>query len=353
MKKSLIFALGILVIIAGVAWFLFAKNKPENISLTPIRIGWQVAWVPQAELAMVMQHTDVLNQNGLQPEFAKFTYGAPLAEAALAGEVDVIFVGQVPAMSLITKSDDWMIVGRLLDGRGAIIVPKGSSIATVADLKGKTFALPFGTLNHIFGLDDLKIAGLDPTKDLKFQHIDAAEAANVVQKGTTQSWGEINATSLWDPNVAMLEEHGKAKTIREFRLDGVVVMSKKFYESNPEAATAFMKSMLQSYDFYLNDKDMVNDWYVNDTGITYSRAVLEKAASLERNNNAKNLREVSMILAQEDLDRIQDEANKGFTVDVLKKQLKVQDIINLSFVQNAENEIDKGNYPENISIVQQ
>ncbi len=349
MKKNYLIILVVAVlVIVGIA---FASKSSDKTKATPIRIGWSVVWVPEAELIETMQHTDVLAQNGLQAKFEKFTAGPPLAEAALAGDLDVVLMGHVPAMSLNTKDSNWNIVGRLLDGRWSIIVPKDSSIKTPNDLKGKVYATPFNTLPHILGLDMLKGLGIDPQKDLTVQNIDAVEAVNVLQKGDSKTWGNISALGLWDPTVAQFEEQGKAKSIYDGRLDGVIVMSKKFYDAHPDAAKQFMKAMGQSYEFYLTNKDLTNDWYIKDIGISYSKSVLEKAASLERNNSAKNLSEISLDLNASDIQRIQGEANIGFAVGVLKKQLNVVDIINQSFVQQAEKDISLGNYPKTINIV--
>jgi ABC-type nitrate/sulfonate/bicarbonate transport system substrate-binding protein len=341
----------VIVVLVVIIWFSFYTDKSKAPkSSTFIRIGWQIAWVPEGPLAAILQHTDILKNNGLNPEFQKFTYGAPLAEAALAGNVDVIFVGQVPALSLMSKTDKWEIVGRLLDGRAAIIVPKDSSINTVADLKGKNFSIPFGTLNYLEAIDTLKKNGLNPDKDLSIKNIDAVEVASAVKKGTSKSWGGIDATSLWDPNVALLEEMGLAKTIDEFRLDGVIVMSKDFYNKNPEATVGFLKSMVQAYDYYGKNKEQSNSWYIADTGVNYSSAVLAKAAGLERNNNAKDIKEISLILDQTDINRIQSEADRGFELQILKKQLDAKEVIDQQFVNSAQEEIKNGKYTKKVSI---
>ncbi len=351
MKKSILFSVIVIlfVVVASILWHVQTNKPPKE--LINIRIGWQVAWVPQGHLAVILQHTDILKNNGLNPEFQKFTYGAPLAEAALAGSVDVIFVGQVPALSLMSKTDKWEIVSRLSDGRAAIIVPKDSSINSIVDLKGKNFSVPFGTLNYMKAINTFKQHGLDLQKDLIVKNIDAVEAASLVKKGTSKNWGDIEATSLWDPNIALLEEMGLAKTIDEFRLDGVIVMSKDFYNKNPQAAKDFLKAMIQSYDYYNNNKTQASSWYINDTGVTYSNAVLEKASALERNNNAKNINEISLILDQTDIDRIQSEADMGFDLNILKKLLNIKDVINQSFIRDAVQEIKAKKYVQTINIV--
>jgi len=353
MKKLNLFAGVIIVAVIAIGAVSYYQTNRAPKQLTNIRIGWQVAWVPQGPLAVILQHADILKNNGLNPEFQKFTYGAPLAEAALAGSVDVIFVGQVPSLSLMSKTDKRKIVSRLLDGRAAIIVPKDSSINNVGDLRGKNFGVPFGTLNYMQAIDAFKQNGLDPQKDLNIKNIDAVELASLVKKGTSKNWGDIDATSLWDPSVALLEELGLAKTIDEFRLDGVIVMSQDFYNKNPQAAKDFLKAMIQSYDYYNNNKIQANSWYINGTGLTYSAAVLAKASALERNNGAKSMSEISLILNQADIDSIQSKADKGFEFNILKKQLSVKDVIDQSFINSAEQDIKSGKYPKLVNIMKQ
>jgi sulfonate transport system substrate-binding protein len=350
MKKNyfVILVIGILVVIGIV--FVFNKGSKQTTA-TPIRIGWSVVWVPQAQLIETMQHTDVLAQNNLVPTFQKFTAGPPMAEAALAGELDVVLMGHVPAMSLYTKDSNWNIVGRLLDGRWSIIVPKDSTVKTVSDLKGKVYATTFNTLPHILGLEMFKNEGIDPQKDLTVQNIDALEALNVIQKGDSKTWGNISAFGLWDPTVARFEDEGIARTIYDGRLDGVIVMSKKFYDANPEAAKQFLKAMAQSYEFYLANKNTTDEWYIKDIGVTYSKSVLERSASFERNNSAKDVSQIRLDLSDEDMQRIQKEADVGFSVGVLKKQVQASSIVNQTFIQQAQQEISAGNYPKTISVV--
>ena len=301
-------------------------------------------------MTAVLNHTDILKQNGLTPEFKKFTYGAPLAEAALAGELDVAFVGQVPSLSLMSKSDRWIIVSRLADGRAAIIAPKDSAINDVTDLKGKVLALPFGTLNQLQALDAFKQQGIDSEKDVTIKNVDAVELSNVIKKGNSQSWGEIDAASLWDPSIAQLEDDGLAKVVQEFRLDGVVVMSKDFYTKNPEAAKKFLKSMIETHFYYKDNKNLANAWYFQDSGLNFSQSVTDKAVSLERNFNAKAINDISLSLEQSDLDRITTEANTGFGVGVLKKQLQINDIVDQSLVNSAQQEIRSGSYLKAVEI---
>ena len=150
MRKYVIWFL--VVIVLGIFVIIFYNNKiksntsqsrSENSPIS-IRIGWQIPWATQGQLTQILKHTDILEKNGLKAEFKGFNYGPPLNEAALAGEVDVIFTADQPAATLLTKNPNWVIIGRLMYNRVSLYVPPKSAITSVADLRGKTVAMPFG-----------------------------------------------------------------------------------------------------------------------------------------------------------------------------------------------------------------
>ncbi len=347
MNKKAFAILGVVVVVIVVS-VIFSKFNNEKTNLVPIRIGWQVAWMPQAQITEILKNTNILEKNNLIPTFQKFTAGPPLTEAALAGSLDVIFVGYVPALSLTSKSDNWKIVSRLSDTRAAIIVPKDSEVKTISDLKGKIFAVPFATLPHILGIKGLTDAGLDPSKEVTVKNIDAVEGANVIQKGTAKSWGSMDAFGTWDPNLFKFEDSGKARIISLFPLNGVVVMSKDFYTNHPKEASNFLKSIIQSYEYYIKNKEQVDNWYLTDTGMTYSPAVIAKTISAERNMVSEKITDIHLVLNSNDLADIQKQADQGFAMDVLKKKIITSDVIDQSFVEKAESEILSGKYTETI-----
>ena len=69
--------------------------EPATPALQPIRIGWQTTWATQGQLAVILMKTDILKNLGFEPEFVGFSYGGPLNEGALAGEVDVLFLSLI------------------------------------------------------------------------------------------------------------------------------------------------------------------------------------------------------------------------------------------------------------------
>ena len=325
------------------------KGNGDKGELVPIRVGWQLAWVPQGQFVQIMKNTDVLRQNGLDAKFDKFNYGGPMIEAALAGQEDVIFLGSGPALTITSKSNDWKIVSRMEDFRTAIIVPPDSPIKNINDLKGKVIALPIGSVCQVLSAIAFQKAGLDPKKDVTMRNVDILEQVNIAQKGSQESWGEIAALASWDPTPAQLEDQGKARVLALLPDLGMVVMSRKFYEAHPEAAKNFLKSLIQSYDYYYNNKEITNNWYLKDAGVNYSAKVMETAGSLERNNKAKNIKEISLVITKEDAAKIQEEINQAFALVILKKQTQVSGITNQTFIEQAESEIESGNFSEAVA----
>ncbi|MGH2361073.1 MAG: hypothetical protein ACRDGM_11120, partial [bacterium] len=53
-----------------------------------VRIGSQTPWATVGEIYETLAHTNILELNGITGDFKRFTYGGPLGEAAVAGEVD-------------------------------------------------------------------------------------------------------------------------------------------------------------------------------------------------------------------------------------------------------------------------
>src|SRR5690606_23399131 len=151
---------------------LGACASTEDPTVTTIRIGWQVSWATQGQIAQTLQRTNALALNGLRGEFKGFSYGAPLNEAALAGEVDVLFTADQPAAALLARDDRWKIICRLRHSRVALYVPRNSRIRTVADLRGRTIAMPFGAASLREAFKALRTAGIDPMRDTRIVHMD-------------------------------------------------------------------------------------------------------------------------------------------------------------------------------------
>ncbi|WP_405718570.1 aliphatic sulfonate ABC transporter substrate-binding protein [Streptomyces sp. NBC_01537] len=150
--------------------------------------------------------TGAFDSASYKVKFARFTYGPPLIQAAASGDIDLGSVGDVPPITGAAKTYGFKIVAvarslRPTQAVENIIVPKGSTLKTLADLKGKKLAVPQGSSAHGLALNALKSVGLTP-KDVQLVFLDPAAGA------TAFATGKVDAWSIWNPQSALAVKQG-------------------------------------------------------------------------------------------------------------------------------------------------
>src|ERR1700722_5775884 len=68
----------------GAAMLPGAARAAEPIKVV---IGYQSLWAAGGEVVEALRHTNIFELNGISAEFKTFTFGGPLAEAAVAGDI--------------------------------------------------------------------------------------------------------------------------------------------------------------------------------------------------------------------------------------------------------------------------
>ena len=152
------------------------------------------------------QITGVFDNAPYKVKFARFTYGPPLVQAAASGDIDLGSVGDVPPITGAAQEYGFKIVAvqRSLtptQSQENIIVPQGSTIRTLADLKGKKIGVPQGSSAHGLVLNALKSVGLTP-QDVHLVFLSPAAGA------TAFATGKVDAWAIWNPQSAIAVEHG-------------------------------------------------------------------------------------------------------------------------------------------------
>ena len=143
--------------------------------------------------------------------FARFTYGPPLIAAAASGQIDIGSVGDVPPITGAAKEYGFSVVGvgHYLDTTTAdedIIVPKGSPITSVAQLRGKKIAVPQGSSAHGELLLTLENAGLTPS-DVHIVFLSPAEVVTAFESG------KVDAADIWNPPVEIAVQQQGARIL--------------------------------------------------------------------------------------------------------------------------------------------
>lgn len=139
-------------------------------------------------------------------KWAVFPFGPPLVAAAAAGQIDLGDVGDVPPLNGASKTPGFKVVAEELpakDGQAGdyLIVPKGSPIKTLADLRGKKVGYPAGSSAHGFLLNAVQSVGLGP---------DSVTFVNLAPSALQSAFasGQLDAASIWNPQVTLDVQKG-------------------------------------------------------------------------------------------------------------------------------------------------
>ncbi len=152
------------------------------------------------------QITGVFANAPYKVTFARFTYGPPLVQSAASGDIDLGVVGDVPPITGAAKEYGFSVVGiahyiNTTIPNEDIIVPKGSPVQTLSQLKGKKIAVPEGSSAHGLLLLALKSVGLTPS-DVQIDFLSPAAGATAFASGKVDAW------SIWNPQVSLAVQQG-------------------------------------------------------------------------------------------------------------------------------------------------
>jgi len=313
----------------------------QEDQFVPVRIGWQIPAATQGQIVQVLKRTNVLDSHGLDPSLLPFSYGGPQVEAAFAGQLDVIFSGDQPAINLIAGGGRWKIIARLYEDRVATLVPTNSTIRELAGLAGKTVVSPFGSVGHRDAFLLQSAAGLDPYTDVKNQNLDILEIRQLVMSGGSETWSEFDAAVAWDPLVSRFEIDGKARVLASNPALGVVAVSDDFIATNPEAAIQFLVALSRAWDFYARNTDRVMQWYINDTRLGYRPDELI-SSRLDRNFKATSLQDIDLQFTQPAIAALERSAAWALTAG--EGEATVAELLNKDLVSMAEQVIAAGDF---------
>ena len=154
----------------------------------------------------LVDKTGVFDDASYRITFANFNYGAPAVQAAASGRVDVAAVGGVPPITGAAESYGFKIVGvrrtKTPDTPGEnILVPKGSGLKSLNDLRGRRIAVAQGSSAHGLVLLALKSVGLKPS-DVQITFLEPAPAASAFSSGKVDAW------AIWNPQSALAVQSG-------------------------------------------------------------------------------------------------------------------------------------------------
>jgi NitT/TauT family transport system substrate-binding protein/sulfonate transport system substrate-binding protein len=203
---------------------------------------------------------------GIEVRWTEFQFGPPLLEAMRIGGVDLGLVGDTPPIFAQAARSDLLYVAVVPSGASAILLPAGSSLQTLRDLKGKRVAFARGSSAHNLTIAALEKAGLT-FGDIQASGLAPADAAAAFEKGAIDAW------TIWDPFYALYETRPGVRVLAESTgiapQNSFVIASRSFVETNPDTTAKVLDELANVSDWALAHRPEVARLVTDATSVPY------------------------------------------------------------------------------------
>lgn len=229
---------------------------------------------------------------GMEFQAEPFQAGPAVMEALAVGEIDLAYVGPVPAITGYLRGVGAKIVAGANNGGAVLLARPDSGITKPGDLAGKKVAIPqYGNTQDISLRKILADAGLkDKARGGTVEIIQAAPADMVILFTLKQ----IDAALVPEPWGVLLEQKVGARLVLDWDQvwrggnypTTVLLVSQKFQEQHPELLRSFLKGHQEAIQFIQQEPEesmrIVNRQIKKLTKKELDAKVLVKAFSRNR-----------------------------------------------------------------------
>jgi sulfonate transport system substrate-binding protein len=214
---------------------VLAQKKEE------LRIGYQ----KYGTLTLLKARGDLekrLAPLGIEVKWTEFPAGPVLLEGLNVGSIDFGTVGEAPPIFAQAAGADLVYVANQPPSptAEAILVPKDSTLKSVADLKGKKVALNKGSNVHYLLVKALEKAGVK-YGEIQTVFLPPADARAAFERGSVDAW------VIWDPFLAAAEKQLGARVLADGK--GLVsnhqfyLASRAYADKHPQVIQAIVEEL--------------------------------------------------------------------------------------------------------------
>jgi sulfonate transport system substrate-binding protein len=246
----------------------FGLTAPAFAAVEPLkelRIGYQktsILLAVKAQKALEKR----FEPRGIAVRWVEFPFGPPLLEALNAAAIDYGYTGNAPPIFAQAAHANIQYVA-VIPTRGygqAIVVPNGSPLQTLADLRGKKVAVAKGSSAH-----DLLVAALEsaniPWSEITPVYLAPADAAAAFSRGAVDAW------SIWDPFYAIAELRQKARALpidpKAAEQNSFFLANTDFIAGHADVVTAVNEEIAKSTQWASAHRDELAALFAEASGV--------------------------------------------------------------------------------------
>lgn len=291
LNKRIIRRFVVMMVMSSIFATLTACSSKEGTSKKEDAV--RMAYFPNIThaQALVMKQQGVLEKElgeGVNVTWTSFNAGPAEIEAIFAGEIDIGYIGPVPAVSANVKSNgNVSVIAGATNGGAVLVTRKDVTIHSVKELDGLKVAIPqLGNTQHLALLHLLSENQMKPVSEGGKVNVIAASNADIK---VMLDNGEVDAALVPEPWGSILEHDIQANLILDYKdiwrngdyATAVVVVNNEFAKEHPDIVNSFLK-VHKDTTIYINEnldeaKTLVNQEIQSVTGKDFDKNILNQS----------------------------------------------------------------------------
>jgi sulfonate transport system substrate-binding protein len=293
---------------------------------TPNLSGVTINFADQfKEYQTIFAATGALDGARYKVSYSEFVGGPPIIAAETGGSVDLGDMAETPTIFAQAAGDPVKVVAATQgsDPKASpfgILVPKGSPITKVSELRGKSIAVQEGTVEQYVLIQILKKAGI-PYSSVSIDNLAVTAASTAVAAG------KVDAAVISQPLIALDEEAGTATQLVSAAgyapTYGYLTASQAALDNPAKAAAIadFINRFYKAEAVLRKNPTLAAETYVKTYGITLAAA---KAA-------VASIQEVGTPITPAIIRYQQTEANTFLQLGLIPAKLNVAKVFDLPY----------------------
>lgn len=245
-----------------------ASTVSEDTDNSVLRIGAQPypLYIPVYVAKELGYLDEEFGKIGASYKWQEFLSGPLVNEAVAAGELDMGFMADLPAIIAKASGQDIEIVSNVAYGEKglAVLVKSDSNITSVADLKGKKVAYATGSYaQHLLAL-------LLSNEGLSLNDVESINLGASDQPAALSS-GEVDAIVIWEQYISQLTSDGTAKVLADGtgvkRGNMITYFVTDYAKEHPLIVEAYIKALNKANEQLEKDPDACAEAIADDFGV--------------------------------------------------------------------------------------
>ena len=213
----------------------------------------------------IAQGEDYFKKNGVDVELVWFPVYSDSIQAFNSGNLDMLCIALSDTIAPYLKGIDFKIVLSNDNSAGADALSVKPEYSSIKELKGKTVATEYGTIEHFFLLKALEKEGMKES-DINLVNMSVGDA------GTALISGSVDAAALWEPALGLTTARGNKILYSSEETPGLIpnllIAKGDMIKNSPDQVEGVVNSFFDAMEFYLQNPDKALDYMAKQNGVT-------------------------------------------------------------------------------------